>query len=71
MVLVELVIQSVTLLVILPCPSLVESNPEVAMDCIIHMSQSITPSQRAKVSYLLATMDTSSNASSSSSSSSS
>ncbi|XP_046904010.1 acetyl-CoA carboxylase isoform X3 [Hypomesus transpacificus] len=51
--------------------SLVESNPEVAMDCIIHMSQSITPSQRAKVSHLLATMDTSSNASSSSSSSSS
>ncbi|XP_010875045.2 acetyl-CoA carboxylase isoform X2 [Esox lucius] len=37
--------------------SLVEANPEVAMDCIIHMSQAITPSQRAKISHLLATMD--------------
>ncbi|XP_024130292.1 acetyl-CoA carboxylase isoform X2 [Oryzias melastigma] len=37
--------------------SLVEANPDVAMDCIIHMSQYITPSQRAKVSHLLATMD--------------
>ena len=54
-----------TLLVFLTCASLVESNPEVAMDCIIHMSQSITPSQRAKISHLLATMDTSSTPSSS------
>ncbi|KAG5840360.1 hypothetical protein ANANG_G00187980 [Anguilla anguilla] len=37
--------------------SLVQANPEVAMDCIIHMSQNITPSQRAKISHLLATMD--------------
>ncbi|XP_061527646.1 acetyl-CoA carboxylase isoform X4 [Phycodurus eques] len=39
--------------------SLVESNPEVAMDCIIHMSQNITASQLAKLSHLLATMDNS------------
>ncbi|XP_053336754.1 acetyl-CoA carboxylase 2 isoform X2 [Clarias gariepinus] len=37
--------------------SLMEANPEVAMDCIMHMAQNITPSQRAKVSHLLATMD--------------
>ncbi|XP_061585098.1 acetyl-CoA carboxylase [Cololabis saira] len=37
--------------------SLVHVNPDVAMDCIIHMSQYITPSQRATVSHLLATMD--------------
>ncbi|XP_034547322.1 acetyl-CoA carboxylase isoform X2 [Notolabrus celidotus] len=37
--------------------SLVEANPDVAMDCIIHMSQNITPSQRAKLSHLLATID--------------
>ncbi|XP_059192405.1 acetyl-CoA carboxylase isoform X2 [Centropristis striata] len=41
--------------------SLVEANPEVAMDCIIHMSQNITPSQRAKLSHLLSTMDSTSN----------
>ncbi|XP_028850871.1 acetyl-CoA carboxylase 2 isoform X3 [Denticeps clupeoides] len=41
--------------------SLVQANPEVAMDCIIHMSQNITPSQRAKISHMLATMDSSSN----------
>lgn len=38
-------------------PSIVQANPEVTMDCIIHMSQTITPSQRAKISHLLATMD--------------
>uniref|UniRef100_A0A667YIW6 acetyl-CoA carboxylase n=1 Tax=Myripristis murdjan TaxID=586833 RepID=A0A667YIW6_9TELE len=37
--------------------SLIQANPDVAMDCIIHMSQNITPSQRAKISHLLATMD--------------
>ncbi|XP_063051128.1 acetyl-CoA carboxylase isoform X2 [Engraulis encrasicolus] len=37
--------------------SLVQANPEVAMDCIIHMSQHITPAQRAKLTHLLATMD--------------
>uniref|UniRef100_A0A665XCZ5 acetyl-CoA carboxylase n=1 Tax=Echeneis naucrates TaxID=173247 RepID=A0A665XCZ5_ECHNA len=40
--------------------SLVQNNPDVAMDCIIHMSQNITPSQRAKLLHLLATMDSSS-----------
>ncbi|XP_073808154.1 acetyl-CoA carboxylase 2 isoform X2 [Danio rerio] len=39
--------------------SLVQANPEVTMDCIIHMAQNITPSQRAKVCHLLATMDNS------------
>ncbi|XP_020776551.2 acetyl-CoA carboxylase isoform X2 [Boleophthalmus pectinirostris] len=37
--------------------SLVEANPDVAMDCIIHMSQNVTPAQRAKLCHLLATMD--------------
>ncbi|KAJ8286073.1 hypothetical protein GJAV_G00034250 [Gymnothorax javanicus] len=40
--------------------SLVQANPEVAMDCIIHMGQNITPSQRAKITHLLATMDSTS-----------
>ncbi|XP_076855025.1 acetyl-CoA carboxylase isoform X2 [Brachyhypopomus gauderio] len=40
--------------------SLLESNQEVAMDCIIDMAENITPSQRSKLSHLLATMDPSS-----------
>ncbi|XP_068461041.1 acetyl-CoA carboxylase isoform X2 [Clinocottus analis] len=40
--------------------SLVQANPDVAMDCIIHMSQNITQSQRAKLSHLLTTMDSTS-----------
>ncbi|XP_052412557.1 acetyl-CoA carboxylase isoform X3 [Carassius gibelio] len=40
--------------------SLVQANPEVTVDCIIQMAQDITPSQRAKVCHLLATMDSSS-----------
>ncbi|XP_038146021.1 acetyl-CoA carboxylase isoform X2 [Cyprinodon tularosa] len=40
--------------------SLVQANPDIAMDCIIHMSQNIAPSQRATLSHLLAMMDTSS-----------
>ncbi|KAK3538673.1 hypothetical protein QTP86_012135 [Hemibagrus guttatus] len=43
--------------------SLMEMNPEVAMDCIIHMAQNITPSQRAEISHLLVTMDNSTNTS--------
>nr|XP_056715156.1 acetyl-CoA carboxylase 2 [Euleptes europaea] len=37
--------------------NLVQENPEVAMDCIIHMTQHITRAQRAQVAHLLATMD--------------
>ncbi|XP_058014157.1 acetyl-CoA carboxylase 2 isoform X1 [Ahaetulla prasina] len=37
--------------------NLIEANPEVAMDCIIHMTQHITSAQRAEVVRLLATMD--------------
>ncbi|XP_054466487.1 acetyl-CoA carboxylase isoform X1 [Anoplopoma fimbria] len=40
--------------------SLVQANPDVAMDCIIHMSQNITPSQRGKLLHVLATMDSTS-----------
>ncbi|XP_071338956.1 acetyl-CoA carboxylase 2 isoform X3 [Trachinotus anak] len=40
--------------------SLVQANPEVAMDCIIHMSQNITPSQRAKLLHVLASVDSTS-----------
>ncbi|XP_054904810.1 acetyl-CoA carboxylase isoform X2 [Poeciliopsis prolifica] len=39
---------------------LVQANPDIAMDCIIHMSQNISPSQRASLSHMLATMDTTS-----------
>ncbi|XP_078523505.1 acetyl-CoA carboxylase 2 isoform X2 [Lissotriton helveticus] len=37
--------------------SLVQANPEVAMDCIIQMTQNITPAQRAQLGHLLAEMD--------------
>ncbi|XP_066466005.1 acetyl-CoA carboxylase 2 isoform X2 [Tiliqua scincoides] len=37
--------------------NLVQANPEVAMDCIIHMTQHLTRAQRAQVAHLLATMD--------------
>ncbi|KAM9195093.1 acetyl-CoA carboxylase 2 isoform 2-T2 [Dugong dugon] len=37
--------------------SLVQENPEVAMDCIIHLSQHISPAERAQVIHLLSTMD--------------
>ncbi|XP_077165163.1 acetyl-CoA carboxylase 2 isoform X1 [Paroedura picta] len=37
--------------------NLVQENPDVAMDCIIHMTQHITPAQRTQVAHLLATMD--------------
>ncbi|MEQ2248401.1 hypothetical protein ILYODFUR_018807 [Ilyodon furcidens] len=40
--------------------SLVQANPDTAMDCIIHMTQTISPSQRASLLHLLATMDTTS-----------
>nr|UXL88908.1 acetyl-CoA carboxylase-like 6 isoform 3 [Potamotrygon motoro] len=37
--------------------NLVQANPEVAMDSIIHMAQHITPAQRTQISHLLTTMD--------------
>uniref|UniRef100_A0AAY5F4Q3 acetyl-CoA carboxylase n=1 Tax=Electrophorus electricus TaxID=8005 RepID=A0AAY5F4Q3_ELEEL len=37
--------------------SLVQANPEVAMDSIVHMTQHITPTQRAEVVRILSTMD--------------
>ncbi|XP_053325093.1 acetyl-CoA carboxylase 2 isoform X2 [Spea bombifrons] len=36
---------------------LIQANPEVAMDCIVQMTQQITPAQRAQLATLLATMD--------------
>lgn len=36
---------------------LVEANPDVAMDSVMHMSQYITPAQRAQLCHLLATLD--------------
>ncbi|XP_078337630.1 acetyl-CoA carboxylase-like isoform X9 [Crassostrea virginica] len=38
--------------------SLIQDNPEVAMDSIVHITQHITPSQRSEVSRILANMDT-------------
>ncbi|CAM4660645.1 unnamed protein product [Lepidochelys olivacea] len=37
--------------------ALVQANPEVALDCMIHMSQHITRAQRAQITHLLSTMD--------------
>ncbi|XP_053558098.1 acetyl-CoA carboxylase 2 isoform X2 [Bombina bombina] len=37
--------------------SLIQANPDVAMDCIVHMTQQITPAQRAQLAKLLSTMD--------------
>lgn len=39
-----------------PC-SLVQENPEVAMDCTVYLSQLIGPAERAQVLQLLSTMD--------------
>ncbi|XP_031712887.1 acetyl-CoA carboxylase 1 isoform X3 [Anarrhichthys ocellatus] len=39
--------------------SLVQANPEVAMDSIVHMTQHISPTQRAEVVRILSTMETS------------
>ncbi|XP_039717703.1 acetyl-CoA carboxylase 2 isoform X1 [Pteropus medius] len=36
---------------------LVQENPEVALDCMMHMSQHISPAERAQVAHLLSTMD--------------
>uniref|UniRef100_A0A4W3J068 Acetyl-CoA carboxylase 1-like n=1 Tax=Callorhinchus milii TaxID=7868 RepID=A0A4W3J068_CALMI len=38
--------------------SLVQANPEVAMDSIVHMTQHISPTQRAEIVRILSTMDT-------------
>lgn len=40
----------------LPC-SLVQANPEVAMDCVIQMAQHITRAQKAQVAHILSTVD--------------
>jgi len=37
--------------------SLVQANPEVAMDSIVYMTQHISPTQRAEVVRILSTMD--------------
>lgn len=39
----------------LPC-SLVQANPEMAMDCIMQMAQHITRAQKAQVAHLLSTV---------------
>ena len=38
--------------------SLIQDNPEVAMDSILHITQHMAPSQRSEVSRILANMDT-------------
>lgn len=37
--------------------SLVQANPEVAMDSIVHMTQHISPTQRAEIVRILSKMD--------------
>lgn len=37
---------------------LIETNPEVAMDSIVHITQHMTPAQRSEVSRILASMET-------------
>lgn len=39
-----------------PC-SLVQANPEVAMDCVMQMAQHITRAQKAQLAQLLSTVD--------------
>lgn len=36
--------------------SLVQANPEIAMDCIMQMAQHITRAQKAQVAHLLSTV---------------
>uniref|UniRef100_A0A8C4MJV4 Acetyl-CoA carboxylase 1 n=1 Tax=Equus asinus asinus TaxID=83772 RepID=A0A8C4MJV4_EQUAS len=36
---------------------LVQENPEVAVDCVVYMSQHISPAERAQIVHLLSTMD--------------
>ncbi|NXG60343.1 ACACB carboxylase, partial [Hemiprocne comata] len=36
---------------------LIQANPEVAMDCIIQMTQHITRAQKAQIAHLLSTVD--------------
>lgn len=36
---------------------LVQENPEVAMDCIVYLSQHISPAERAQVAQLLSTLE--------------
>ncbi|XP_035113398.1 acetyl-CoA carboxylase 2 isoform X1 [Callithrix jacchus] len=36
---------------------LVQENPEVAADCVVYLSQHISPAERAQVAHLLSTMD--------------
>uniref|UniRef100_A0A8W8JGE5 Acetyl-coenzyme A carboxylase carboxyl transferase subunit beta domain-containing protein n=1 Tax=Magallana gigas TaxID=29159 RepID=A0A8W8JGE5_MAGGI len=38
--------------------SLIQDNPEVAMESIVHITQHMTPSQRSEVTRTLANMDT-------------
>ncbi|XP_041352027.1 acetyl-CoA carboxylase-like isoform X1 [Gigantopelta aegis] len=37
--------------------SLIQDNPEVAMDSIVHITQHVTPAQREQISRILANMD--------------
>lgn len=37
--------------------SLVQENPELAMDSLVYISQHISPAERAQVIYLLSTVD--------------
>ncbi|XP_045152620.1 acetyl-CoA carboxylase 2 [Echinops telfairi] len=37
--------------------SLVQENPEVALDCLIHLSQQVSPAERAQVIHLLTTLE--------------
>ncbi|XP_078337702.1 acetyl-CoA carboxylase 1-like isoform X2 [Crassostrea virginica] len=43
---------------VLQVRSLIQDNPQVAMDSIVHITQHMTPSQRSEVSRILANMDT-------------
>ncbi|XP_045390561.1 acetyl-CoA carboxylase 2 isoform X1 [Lemur catta] len=36
---------------------LVQENPEVAMDCVVYLSQHISPAERAQVAHLLSTLE--------------
>lgn len=40
----------------LPC-SLVQENPEVAVDSVVYICQHVSPAERAQIIHLLSTMD--------------
>ena len=54
----DFIFSSLPIILINSVDSLIQDNPEAAMDSIVHITQHMTPSQRSEVSRILANMDT-------------